>query len=336
MSPSPTLKIAILGCGNFPRRYHVPALESQVSLGSKSRATLAMICDTGTAPALRDLAARNDATLTSRVEDLFVPDACAAVIISTPHALHAEHARQCIAHGKHVLVDKPFVLRSAEAAELAAAARAAGVVAAVAFNRRFDAGCRRARELIQAGALGEIRYVETVQLGYETSGWFLDPALGGGGPFTGRGAHMADLLPWLLGKIPERVRATTRPGPAGRADEGGFIEIDFGALRCHLTCITAGLHTWDEVRIFGDDGLIELRRPLDLPLGWQLVHWDKGRQPIETLAADGTPGAATHDFIDAVCGKTEPACTFDQAWNSVRVIELAFESAAKDGSWLVI
>ena len=334
MSAPAKLRVAILGCGNFPRRYHVPALASPAS---QSRATLAMICDTGTDAALRDVAARSGATLTARFEDLFTPAACDAVIISTPHALHADHARQCIAHGKHVLVDKPFVLRSGEATELAGAARAARVVAAVAFNRRFDAGCLRARELIKSGVLGEIRYVETVQLGYETSGWFLDPALGGGGPFTGRGAHMADLLPWLLGKDPERVRATTRPGPAGRADEGGFIEIDFGALRCHLTCITTGLHTWDEVRIFGDDGLIELRRPLDLPLGWQLVRWDKSREPVETLAADGTPGAATYDFIDALCGGgAAPACTFEQAWNSVRVIELAFESAGKDGSWLAV
>ena len=331
MSAPAKLKVAILGCGNFPRRYHVPALTSE------SRTTLSLICDTGTDPALRELAARTGATLTTRIEDLIAPDACAAVIISTPHALHADHARRCIAHGKHVLVDKPFVLRSIEASELAGAAKVAGVVAAVAFNRRFDAGCRRARELIQGGALGEIRYVETVQLGYETGGWFLDPALGGGGPFTGRGAHMADLLPWLLGRDPERVRAVTRPGPAGRADDGGFIEVDFGALRCHLTCITTGLHTWDEVRIFGDEGLIELRRPLDLPLGWQLVRWDKCRQPLETVAADGTPGAATHDFIDALCeSSVAPACTFAEAWNSVRVIELAFESAGKDGAWLAV
>jgi predicted dehydrogenase len=329
------LKIAILGCGHFSRRYHVPALESE------SRAGLSMICDTGIDPALHDLAARTGATLTTRVDDLFTPGACDAIIVSTPHTLHAGHARQCLEHGKHVLVDKPFVMRSIEAKELADAAKATGLVGAVAFNRRFDESCQRARDLIQSDALGEIRYVETVQLGYETGGWFLDPALGGGGPFTGRGAHMADLLPWLLARTPERVRAVTRPGPAGRADEGGFIEVDFGALRCHLTCITTGLHMWDEIRVFGDNGLIELRRPLDIPLGWQLVRWDTGRKPVETIEADDTPGAATRDFIAAIVDRSgdtspAPACTFEQAWTSVRVIELAFESAAKEGAWLAV
>ncbi|MBI3373128.1 MAG: Gfo/Idh/MocA family oxidoreductase [Betaproteobacteria bacterium] len=331
MKPRTKLKVAILGCGRFPRRYHVPALESE------SRAGLSMICDTGIGPALGDVAARTGAALTTRTEDLFTPGACDAVIISTPHALHGGHAGQCLEHGKHVLVDKPFVMRSIEARQLADAAKASGLVGAVAFNRRFDDSCLRARTLIQGGALGEIRYLETVQLGYETQGWFLDPALGGGGPFTGRGAHMADLLPWLLARLPQRVRAVTRPGPAGRADEGGFIEVDFGALRCHLTCITNGLHMWDEIRVFGDKGLIELRRPLDIPLGWQLTHWGTGRKPLETIEADDAPGAATRDFIDAICDeKAAPACTFEQAWNSVRVIELAFESALQEGAWLSV
>ena len=331
MNSTAKLKLAFLGCGNFSRRYHVPALDAG------SRATLAMICDTGDAPALRELAARTGATLTRRIDDLFAPGACDAVIISTPHTLHAGHAMQCLEHGKHVLVDKPFVMRSGEAKQLNDAAKARELVGAVAFNRRFDAGCRRAREMIRDRTLGEIRYVETVQLGYEPQGWFLDPALGGGGPFTGRGAHMADLLPWLLDRNPDRVRAVTRAGPPGRTDAGGFIEVDFGALRCHLTCIETGLHMWDEIRIFGDQGLVELCRPLDIPLGWQLTHRDRRRKPVETIEADDTPGAATRDFISAIGDRrVAPACTFAQAWTSVRVIELAFESAGKDGAWLEV
>jgi predicted dehydrogenase len=329
--PAAKLKIAILGCGNFARRYHVPALERE------TRAVLTTICDPSDAPVVRELSARTGALLTSGIDDLFAPGVCDAVIVSTPHTLHAEHIRACLAHGKHVLVDKPFVMRSAHARDLAEQAKSAGLVGAVAFNRRFDASCLRARELIQGGALGAIQYVQTVQLGYERQGWFLDPTLGGGGPFTGRGAHIADLLPWLLDRQPDRVRAETRPGPPGRCDEGGFIEIDFGALRCQLTCITAGLHMWDEIRVFGDDGLIELRRPLDIPLGWQMVHWDRGRKPVETIDADDTPGAATIDFIDALTVEGSlPACSFDEALTSVRLVELAFESAGRTREWLPV
>jgi len=327
------LAIAFFGCGGFARRYHVPALLAD------PRVRIAWICDT--APdGLRALADETGARLTTRVEDILAPDACDAVILSTPHTLHAEHARRCIAAGRHLLVDKPFVMHERDAAKLAAAAAARRIVAAVAFTRRFDAGSLRARELIAAGAIGPVRYAETIQLGYEKAGWFLDPALGGGGPFTGRASHMADLLPWLLRRAPTRIRAVTRPGPPGGADEGGFIDLELGELRCHLAClsgVTGGLHMWDEIRIYGEDGLIELKRPLDLPLGWQLTRWDRGREPVETLAADGTPGPATRDFVDVVLGlRPAPACSFADARVSVRVIELAFESARQDGRWLPV
>ena len=326
-----TLAVAFLGCGGFARRYHVPALRAD------SRVRIAWICDAAPEP-LRSLAAETGARLTASIDDILAPDACTAVILSTPHTLHADHARRCIAAGKHLLVDKPFVMHERDATELTAAAVARGLVAAVAFTRRFDAGSLRARELLAAGAIGEIRYVETIQLGYEKAGWFLDPALGGGGPFTGRGSHMADLLPWLLGRAPTRVRAAVHLGPPGKADEGGFIELDFGPLRCHLAClsgVSGALHMWDEIRIYGEEGLIELKRPLDVPLGWQLTRWGRGREPLETVAADATPGPATRDFVDVVLGRRPaPACTFADAQASVRVIERAFESARQDGRWL--
>jgi predicted dehydrogenase len=327
------LVVALLGCGNFSRRYHVPALRDD------PRARIAWICDANPEP-LRVLAAETGARLTMRIDDILAPDACAAVILSTPHTLHAEQTGRCIAAGKHVLVDKPFVMHADEAIALAAAARARSVVGAVAFTRRFDPGSLRARELVAAGTLGTIRHVATVQLGYEPGGWFLDPALGGGGPFTGRGSHIADLLPWLLQRAPTAVRAALRPGPPGKADEGGFIELAFGELRCQLVClsrIAGGLHMWDEIRIYGDDGMVELKRPLDLPLGWEMTRWDRGRAPVETVAADATPGPATRDFLDVVLGeRPAPACSFADAQVSVRVIERAFESARRDGGWLAL
>ena len=94
---------------------------------------------------------------------------------------------------------------------------------------------------------------------------------------------------------------------------------------------------WDEIRLFGDDGLIELRRPLDLPLGWQLTRWGRDRTAVETVAADATPGPATRDFLDAVLGeRPAAACSFADAWVSVRIVEQAFESVRQGGRWLEV
>jgi predicted dehydrogenase len=248
--------------------------------------------------------------------------------------LHAAHVDAVLDRRMNVLVDKPFVMTSADAVRLAERADAFGLINGVAYNRRFDRGCLRAREIIAQGGIGAVRFVQTVQLGYERAGWFLVPELGGGGPYTGRATHMADLVPWLLGRQPTRLRSRLRTSSPSRSDHGGFIEMLFGDVECQMTCIEEGWHMWDEVRLFGDDGLIELRRPLTAPIGWSMA-WlsDRGTQR-EWLDADSHPGDATRDFVRAVRTGTRPVCTFAEAVPSVRIVELAFRSAREGGGWL--
>jgi predicted dehydrogenase len=321
------LKLAFLGCGKFARRYHVPTVASDPAL------RLVLICDVALSPEIADAAFQVGARTTTQVEDLWVDGACDAVIVSTPHRLHGPHAEACLAHDKPVLVDKPFVLTSAEASKLTDMAQRRRVLAGVAFNRRLDAACLRARKIIRDGGIGTVRHVDTVQLGYEYTGWIIDPALAGGGPFTGRGAHMADLVPWLTDDDPIRVSARLRPGKPGLIDAGGVADIEFSEFTWRMTSVDRGLHMWDEVRVYGDDGVLEIRRPLDLPVGWQLTHWDSRRQPREMVPADGTAGAATRNFAAALRKVERLACSFAEARLSVRVIEAAFQSAAAGGAW---
>ena len=93
---------------------------------------------------------------------------------------------------------------------------------------------------------------------------------------------------------------------------------------------------WDEVRIFGDDGAIELRRPLTAPIGWAMTWLSGHGERIEELAADSHPGDATCNFVQAVRGLGPVACTFADAVRSVQIVELAFESARREGEWLSI
>lgn len=319
-----TLRVGLLGCGGFARRYHVPALRDAPQV----RTTV--ICDPN--PAVRETAETLGAEIVPNLDDLW--SACDAVIVSTPHTLHYAHVSAVLDARRHVLVDKPFVLATAEAEELTGRAKEIGIVAAVAFNRRFDRACLEARARIRAGAIGPIRYVETVQLGYERAGWFLDPALGGGGPYTGRASHMADIIPWLTGARAERVRSRLRFGPPDRSDHGGFIDVVFDTFECRMTCIEEGWHTWDEVRLFGESGMIELRRPLDLPLGWHMIQHGGNGARVEELPADPAPGGATQDFIAAILTGSHPDCGFAEAIDSVRIVAAAFISAREGEAWI--
>ena len=86
-------------------------------------------------------------------------------------------------------------------------------------------------------------------------------------------------------------------------DRGGFIVVAGDGLDWRATCLTAGLSMWDEVRLYGESGLLELRRPLGQPLGWALTHLGPRGEVVDTLPADPAIGAATRDFLDAVEGR---------------------------------
>jgi predicted dehydrogenase len=322
------VRMGIVGCGSFARLYHVPTLLAEPS------AELVVICDPSPADEVSAVARQAGARLTADLDDLWREGICDAVLISSPHTLHAGHVRGALAAGKHVLVDKPLVLHAREAEELAEMASARGLVAAVAFNRRFDPGCLRARAILKSAGIGTIRHLETVQLGYPLYGWYQDPSLAGGGPFVGRGAHMADLIPWLLEQRPRRLRSRVLPGEAGRVERGGYIEAEFDGFTCHMTILDRGLYNWDEVRFLGDDGVIELRRPMGHPLGWEMTWYDSRGERVETVPPDEARGRATTNFLDALSRGTDVACSFADAWLSVRFIEAAFESGASGGGWL--
>ncbi len=328
-APTP-VSLLMIGCGGFARRYHVPALLEDAGV------RVAGIFDPYPQPEVEALAARYQAPVCAMLDALPQPEGLAFALVTTPHMLHAAHVDAALDRGLHVLVDKPFVITAADALRLAARADAMPVVNAVAYNRRFDRGCLRARAILEAGGIGAVRFVQTVQLGYERAGWFLVPELGGGGPYTGRATHMADLIPWLLGRAPTALRSRLRTSSPTRSDHGGFIELRFGELECQMTCIEEGWHMWDEIRIFGDDGLIELRRPLTAPIGWELTWLSQRGERRETLNADTHPGDAMRDFLTALREGRKPACTFLEAVPGVRIIELAFASAHDGGDWFDI
>jgi predicted dehydrogenase len=128
------------------------------------------------------------------------------VVVSSPDALHAEHALAAIAAGKHVLVDKPFATTLADARRVAAAAEAGGRLLTVFQNRRWDSDFRTLRRLVDEGALGEI-----VQLESHFDRWRPVPAAvwkeaRDGGAWLDLGPHLVDQALVLFG-MPEAVSA---------------------------------------------------------------------------------------------------------------------------------
>ena len=145
-----------------------------------------------------------------------------AVIVATPHDSLAAITRRAIEAGKHVLVEKPGARHVDELRPLVELAARSGSKVRVGFNHRYHRAFRKARELVDSGALGPLmflraRYGHGGRLGYDRE-WRADPAMSGGGELIDQGVHLIDLARWFLGDFAEGrgIRAHLLLGHAGR------------------------------------------------------------------------------------------------------------------------
>jgi predicted dehydrogenase len=125
------------------------------------------------------------------------------VIVATTNNMLAEISCAAAQEGKHVLVEKPAARNTKELDAIEKAARKTGVLVRVGFNHRYHSALRKARELYETGAMGEImfirgRYGHGGRVGYEKE-WRANPVLSGGGELIDQGVHLIDLARWFLG-----------------------------------------------------------------------------------------------------------------------------------------
>lgn len=128
------------------------------------------------------------------------------VVVATTNESLAEIARFAVEAGKHVLVEKPAARSVAELDPVIEAAARARRLVRVGFNHRYHPALVKARELFDAGALGELmfvrgRYGHGGRVGYDTE-WRANPEQSGGGELIDQGVHLIDLSRWFLGDFP--------------------------------------------------------------------------------------------------------------------------------------
>jgi predicted dehydrogenase len=135
-----------------------------------------------------------------------------------PNNLHAEPTIAAAQAGKHVICEKPLGRDAAESHEIWQRVEAAGVVHMCAFNYRFVPAVRLARQLLEAGDLGEIHHFRGRYLqewgATDAEVWRFDKSLAGSGALGDLGTHVIDLARYLVGEIAavSALTATFRPG----------------------------------------------------------------------------------------------------------------------------
>lgn len=194
------------------------------------------------------------------------------ISVHSPPFLHRDHVRCAVEAGHAVHCDKPFGLNADESAEMVELAEQAGVLNFLNFERRFDPGRVRLRELIGDGVIGtpdHFQYTRLIAAPGRPYGWLNDRSRGGGW-LAGQGSHLIDACRWLFGDIAEatammRTTVKERPDADGTVHqctaEDGFVatlRTENGVTAVIDCSIESPVTGPEQTVVVGTTGMLEL------------------------------------------------------------------------------
>ncbi|HTJ58221.1 MAG TPA: Gfo/Idh/MocA family oxidoreductase [Devosiaceae bacterium] len=275
-------------------------------------------------------------------------DACANV---TPDRVHHCTSMALIAEGKHVFCEKPLATDHRKAAEMTEAAERAGVVNMVNLTYRNVPQLQKARELVLAGALGEVRHVEASYLqswlvsrawgDWRTEPrwlWRLSTEHGSNGVLGDVGVHILDFAVFGAATDVTRGFARLQTFPKAEGDAIGDYKLDAndsftmsvefanGALGViHASRFATGYLNTLRLRIFGDKGAIELQHGLDGASLRACIGEDVEAPVWRDVQVEPVP-TNYQRFVEAVRMGCNLEPTFRHAANLQKVLDLALLS----------
>jgi 1,5-anhydro-D-fructose reductase (1,5-anhydro-D-mannitol-forming) len=254
-----TIRWGIIGCGNVTEVKSGPGFQ----LAQGSQLVAVMRRDEALA---KDYAHRHGVPKWYADAQALIHDPeVDAVYIATPPDSHAVYTIAAARAGKSVYVEKPMALNSAECREMIAACQAAGTPLFVAYYRRALPRFLKAKELLDSGAIGEVRFVEillTQPIETHPPGqlpWRLRPEIAGGGFFVDLASHTLDFLDFVLGPV-NRVRGFARNQAGAYPAEdivSGAFEFQNGVHAIGTWCFCS-FETADRITFVGSNGQVTL------------------------------------------------------------------------------
>lgn len=266
------------------------------------------------------------------------------VVVATVNDSLAEIAQFAAAAGKHVLVEKPAGRSVAEIDAVIAAAASTGALVRVGFNHRYHPALQKARELVDAGALGDLmflraRYGHGGRIGYDKE-WRADPALSGGGELIDQGVHLIDLSRWFLGELPTIFGFAHTYFWQMPVDDNAFMLLrtsDDRAAFLHVSCTE-----WKNLfsmEIYGRTGKVQIDG-LGGSYGVERITFYKmlpEMGPPETTAwefprADRSWALEFAEFLDDIRLKRTPAAGTADARAALAIVEELHRQSGYDFS----
>jgi predicted dehydrogenase len=333
--------VGLIGYGMAARVFHAPVITSVEGLrlrkvverrAAESRARYPWV----------EVVGETDALLGDEAVEL--------VVVATPNESHFELARRALLAGKHVVVEKPFAVTSEEAGRLIGLARERGKVLTAYHNRRWDGDFLTVRKLLADGLLGRLDEYESRFDRFRDEprpgAWREEPGPGAGLLYD-LGPHLIDQALVLFGP-PRAVEADVqRQRRFARADDFFELTLHYEGPRVTLGAGMLAREPTPRFRLRGAEGsfvkygldpqeeaLKAGRTPAEPGWGeepperWGTLDTRAGgARRVETLA--GRYQDFYRNVAEAVRGRAAPPVKPEEARDTVRIIELAFQSSAE-------
>jgi predicted dehydrogenase len=268
------------------------------------------------------------ALFTSELDDLLADDGLDAVAVATDVPSHAPIALAALGAGKHCFVEKPLSQSSREAAEVAAAAQAAGLVLMVGHLLEYHPGVAKLKEILDSGELGAVRYVYSNRLNLgviresENALWSL-------------GAHDVSVLLHLLEEEPVEVLARGESFVREGVEDVVFCHLQFASGRvAHMHLSWLDPHKERRFTIVGSRRMATFD---DMELDRKVTVYDKGFDPDfrnygEYITRSGdvmSPQVSNEEplriecrhFAECIATGSEPRSGAGSGLRTVRVLE---------------
>lgn len=328
------IKVGVVGAGRIAERVHIPNLRRLPGVVVEG------VVDPD-AERRRVIRSRWPETpVFETTDDLLESRAPDALIVCTPPEHHAEGARQALAGGTHLYLEKPIATRSAEARDIVQAWRASPKIAAMGFNYRFHPGIGELKRRVEAGEVGAVIAIRTLfsvpsAVG---SGWWSAPSRGGGA-LIDLGSHHLDLVRFVTGLEVEEVAAAPAKGSVGR--DTVFLTLDLTDGSVANCLFVHGGPEVDRFEIIGESGVLSLDR-----LAGRVEHVERrfGHDRRSALRRAGhlarvaageagrSPGEPSYRlalaaFLGAIRGAAGPLPSLADGLCALELAEAAVESA---------
>ena len=272
-------------------------------------------------------------------EELLADPEIDAIYNPLPNHLHVLWTKRAAEAGKHVLCEKPISLTAAEARELIPVRDRTGVKIGEAFMVYTHPQWLRARELVQSGAIGNLRAVAGAFSYFNRDPKIIRnvPEFGGGG-LMDIGCYPITMSRFLFAREPRRVVGLLDFDSELGIDRLSSALLDFGSGHAVFTCSTQ-LVPYQRVQIFGTKARIEVEIPFNAPPdrpcrifvddGSELAGGSARIQEFPVCDQYALQGDA---FSRAVMGEDDVPVPLENAISNMAVIEALFRSA-RNRSW---